>query len=58
MGRDQGGLEAAGMREFVQNLVIAAPAAFLAGVIVGFFVRSKWKLTKRSENGEEPTRQG
>ena len=34
----------------LRDIAIAAPAAFLGGMFVGFFIRSKWRLVKR--NGE------
>lgn len=33
-----------------RDIALAAPAAFLVGVIVGFFVRSKWRLVKRDDD--------
>jgi len=35
----------------LHDIAVAAPAAFLAGLIVGFFVRSRWKLVKRNGEG-------
>ena len=35
----------------LQDIAVAAPAAFLAGLIVGFFIRSRYKLVKRENGG-------
>ena len=39
--------------DWLRELAVAAPAAFLVGLIVGFFIRSRYQIVKRNGNGKE-----
>ena len=35
--------------EWLKDIAIAAPAAFLGGLMTGFFIRSRYTLTKKKD---------